>query len=149
MKAVSDYMIGNVAVKIVDTGRSIRIIDIEKALEKKVFRKKALAIILMVGLTLMTSLSVVNRQSEQTSLKKQVYALKSEIQTLELENETLEKTIKEKENFSYKQIFKKARSLGMDFPRKGQIKLYHSKGGKATDKATGALMFDQTFFVAD
>ena len=77
-------------------------------------------------LSLTTSLSVVNRQNARTSLEKQVYALKSDIETMEQENLTLKKKIDEDERRSYREIYKKARSLGMVFPKNGQIKTYHT-----------------------
>ena len=145
MKAVSEYLIGNVAVRIVDTGRSIRVINIEKALEKRRFRKTVLAIILTAVLSLTASLSVVDRQSSRISLEKQVYALKSDIESMEQENLTLEKKIEEAERLSYRAVYKRALAMGMDFPKNGQVKKYHVRNGDKK-KAPAALMFDKSFF---
>lgn len=145
MKAVSECLIGNVAVRIVDTGRSIRVINIEKATEKRRFRKTVLAIILTAVLSLTTSLSVVNRQNSRTSLEKQVFALKSDIESIEQENLTLEKKIEEAEHLSYRAVYKRALAMGMDFPKNGQVKKYHVRSGDKK-KAPAALMFDKAFF---
>ena len=145
MKAVSDYLIGNVAVRIVDTGRSIRVIDIEKATEKRRFRKAIIAIMLTAVLSLTTSLGVVNRQSFRTSLEKQVYVLRSDIESMEQENLILKKKIEEDERLSYREIYKKARTLGMAFPKKGQVKAYHTRNGDKK-KTPGAQMFDRSYF---
>ncbi len=130
MKAVSEFIIGSTAVKIVDTGRRIRVIDIEKQLEKKQFKKTVVATVLAAALTLGTSLTVVNYQSSQTLLDKQIYSLKTEIDTLERENKALEKQT-EDEKLSYKTIYKKALELGMDFPKNTQLKQYKYKKGTA------------------
>ena len=123
MKAVSDFIIGSTAVRIVDTGRRIRVIDVEKQAEKKQFKKTVVATVLAAALTFGTSLTVVNYQSSQTLLDKQVYSLKTEIETLERENKALEKKTEE-EKLSYKTIYKKALAMGMDFPKNRQVKEY-------------------------
>ena len=130
MKAVSDFIIGNTAVRIVDTGRRIRVIDIEKQAERKQFKKTVVATILTAALSFGTSLTVVNYHNSHTMLDKQVYSLKTEIETLERENKALERK-NEEEKLSYKTIYKKAIALGMDFPKNTQVKKYKYKKRKA------------------
>ena len=130
MKAVSDFIIGTTAVRIVDTGRRIRVIDIEKQAEKKQFKKTVVATVLAAALTFGTSLTVVNYQNSQTLLDKQIYSLKTEIDSLERENKALEKQT-EDEKLSYKTIYKKALAMGMDFPKTRQVKQYKYKKGTA------------------
>ena len=130
MKAVSDFIIGSTAVRIVDTGRRIRVIDVEKQAEKKQFKKTVVATVLAAALTFGTSLSVVNYHNSQTLLDKQVYSLKTEIETLERENKALEKQT-EDEKLSYKTIYKKAVAMGMGFPTNKQVKEYKYKKGTA------------------
>ncbi len=128
MKAVSDFIIGNTAVRIVDTGRRIRVIDIEKQAERKQFKKTVVATILTAALSFGTSLTVVNYHNSHTMLDKQVYSLKTEIENLERENKALERK-NEEEKLSYKTIYKKAIALGMDFPKNTQVKKYKYKKG--------------------
>ncbi len=130
MRAVSDFIIGTTAVRIVDTGRRIRVIDVEKQAEKKQFKKTVVATILAAALSFGTCLTVVNYQNSQTLLDKQVYSLKTEIDTLERENKILEKKTEE-EQLSYNKIYKKALAMGMNFPTKGQVKEYKYKKGTA------------------
>ena len=128
MRAVSDFVIGNTAVRIVDTGRRIRVIDVEKQQVKKQFRKVAAATLFAATLTLGSSLSLINQQNSQTLLNKQVFSLKSEINRLEKENQCLAKSIEENE-IPYHVIYKKATALGMHFPKQSRIKEYNYKKG--------------------
>ena len=130
MKVVSDYLIGNTAVKIVDTGRRIRVINVEQAAHRKSARKTAFAILCAAVLTLSSSLAMVSLQSEQTFLDKRVYSLKSEVDALERENRVLEKKL-EDEEISYNKIYKKALAMGMDFPTNERVKSYTCKKGSA------------------
>ena len=131
MKAVSDFIIGSTAVRIVDTGRRIRVIDVEKQAEKKQFKKTVVATVLAAALSFGTSLTVVNYHNSQTLLDKQIYSLKTEIDSLERENKALEKQTEEEEKLSYNTIYKKALAMGMDFPSKKQVKKYTYKKGTA------------------
>ncbi len=129
MKAVSEYIIGTTAVKIVDTGRRIRVIDIEKEHERKQFKKTVVAMIFAAILSFATSLSVVSFHNSQTLLDKQIFTLRSEIDSLERENKVLEKENEEKEKLSYNKILKKATAMGMGFPTKQRVKTYVYKKG--------------------
>ena len=129
MKAVSEYVIGNTAVRIVDTGRRIRVIDIEKEKERKQFKKTAVATILAAALSFATSLSVVSFHNSQTLLDKQIFTLRSEIDSLERENKVLEKENEEKEKLSYAKVLKRATALGMSFPTKKNVKTYTYRKG--------------------
>ncbi|MBO4395975.1 MAG: hypothetical protein J5819_06480 [Eubacterium sp.] len=128
MRAVTDYVIGNTAVRIVDTGRKLRVIDVAKEHEKKQFRKVAVATLLAALLTLGSSLSVVDYHSTHTMLDKHVYSLKSEVETLEYENKCLRKKINEN-TLTYDEIYKKATALGMHLPKRSHVKSYTFKKG--------------------
>ncbi|MEE3467982.1 MAG: hypothetical protein VZQ83_06050 [Eubacterium sp.] len=129
MKAVSEFVIGTTAVRIVDTGRRIRVIDIEKAKERKQFKKTVVAMIFAATLSFATSLSVVNFHNSQTLLDRQIFSLKTEIDSLERENKALEKENEEKEKLSYAKVLKKATAMGMSFPTKKRVKTYTYKKG--------------------
>lgn len=131
MKAVSEYVVGNTAIRIIDTGRRIRVIDVEKRQEQKQFRKAVIATALAAILSFATSLTVVGFHNSQTLLDKQIYSLKSEIDTLERENKILEKKNEEQEKLSYKKIYKRATAMGMHFPKDQQVETYVYKKGSA------------------
>lgn len=131
MKAVSEYVIGNTAVRIVDTGRRIRVIDIEQEHKRKQFRKTVVATVLAATLSFATSLSVVSFQNSQTLLDRQIYSLKTEIDHLERENKVLEKKNEENEKLSYAKVLKKAKAMGMHFPKKQAVKQYTYRKGTA------------------
>ena len=130
MKAISEYTIGATAIRIVDTGRRIRVIDVEKEEAKRSFRKTALAIFGAAVLSLSSCLWMVSYQNTSTMMGKQVYHLKNEIETLERENKLLEKKI-EDEAIPINEIYKKALRMGMDFPKHGNVKTYTYKKGSA------------------
>lgn len=128
MKAVTEYVIGNTAVKIVDTGRRIRVIDVEQQKERIHFAKTAIAVVVAAALSFITCLSVVNFQHSKTCLDRNIFTLKAEIETLERENKTLEKKVQERE-LPYNKIYKKAIAMGMDFPKNDHVKQYTYKKG--------------------
>ena len=136
MKAISEYVIGNTAIRIVDTGRRIRVIDVEKEKERRSFRKTALAILGAAILSLSSCLWMVSYQSSSTMLGREVYHLKNEVEEMERENKVLEKKI-EDEAISYDQIYKKALAFGMDFPKGKNVKYYDYK------KGTGIKMYGE------
>ena len=136
MRAISEYVIGNTAIRIVDTGRRIRVIDVEKEKEKRSFRKTAFAIFAAAILSLSSCLWMVSYQSASTMLDKQVFLLKNEVETMERENKVLEKKV-EDEAMSYEKIYKKALSFGMDFPKGKNVRYYEYK------KGTGIKLYEE------
>lgn len=128
MKAIQDCIIGNTAVRIIDTGRRIRVIDVEKQKTLRQFKKTVAAMILAAVFSFSSTLLVIDKQSDETILSKQVYSLKTEIDTLERENKILEKKITD-DNLTYKEIYKKATAMGMSFPDSRRIATYKYKKG--------------------
>lgn len=124
MKATMDYMVGNTAIQIVNTGKKIKIIDVEKEKVKRRFWKKLL-LVLAVGIMMFSScFYVVKLQNTETLLDRQIYDLKGQIEDLQHENTVLEKENEDQE-IDYKTIYKKALEMGMKFPSNNQIYEYH------------------------
>ena len=130
MKAISEYTIGNTAVRIVDNGRKIRVINVEQQKKRKSFRMTALAIFAAAVLSLSSCLWMVSYQSTSTMLDRQVFRLKNEVEMMERENKVLEKKL-EDESISYDRIYKKALEMGMDFPKNKHVMYYTYKKGTA------------------
>lgn len=129
MKITTDYVIGNTAIQIVNTGKRIKIVDVEKRARKKRFWKRCCVTLLTGILILSSCFYVVDLQNTKVFLDKQVYALEGQIDTLEKENLILTK--KNSGNvFNYNEIFQKARKMGMNFPTNDQI--YYYDAGKST-----------------
>lgn len=129
MKITTDYLIGNTAIQIVNTGRKIKVIDVEKKAMKTRFWKKCCMMVLTGAIILSSCFYVVDLQNTKVFLDKQVYALEGEIDALEKENLVLSK--KTTGNVvSYDEILRKARKMGMDFPTNEQIFYYNA--GKST-----------------
>ena len=91
MKITTDYVIGNTAIQIVNTGKRIKIVDVEKRARKKRFWKRCCITFLTGILILSSCFYVVDLQNTKVFLDKQVYALEGQIDTLEKENLILTK----------------------------------------------------------
>ncbi len=126
MKTTMDYMVGNTALKIVNTGRKIKVIDVEKEKIKKSFWKRMI-ITLAVGVSFFwCCMFVLELQNTKTLLGEENYMLTTQIAALEQENVVLEKEADEVV-IDYEDIFKQAKALGMDFPTQDQIYEYKVK----------------------
>ncbi len=130
MKITTDYVVGNTAIQIVNTGKKIKVIDIDKEKKKRYFLK-------LVFITLAASIffvgscfSIVKLQNTSTMLDKQNYLLRTEIEALQKENAVLQR---ENENIAvdYKELYKKAKRLGMKFPAEGQVYRYNAEKSTA------------------
>ncbi|MBO6107909.1 MAG: hypothetical protein J6P16_00720 [Eubacterium sp.] len=128
MKAVSDYIIGSTAVKIIDTGRRIRVIDVKKQTEKKHFIKISVAVIIAAALSLFSSLGVVRYSNSESILNKKNYILKTQIERLQRDNDCMLKNLEEN-SLSYSEIFDRATHMGMRFPSGKNIRTYKYKKG--------------------
>lgn len=140
MKNTVDYMVGNTAIQIVNKGNKIKIVDVEKQEKKRKFRKKCL-VSLMTGFVVFAScMYVVNLQNRKVFLDKQVYSLQTEIDELEKENKMLVRE-EEQETIDYAEILKKAKAMGMDFPKENQI--CHYKVDKSTAVRINSSVFSK------
>ena len=107
MKAEAQYMIEGTAVRIVDTGRRIRVINVEQHNAKQYFIKTLMIIIISAALALTSSLFLVDHTHTKVLLDKKIYTLKTQIETLEHENAVLEKHIEDDNPVNYEKILKK------------------------------------------
>lgn len=121
-----DYMVGNTAFQIVNTGRKIKVINVEKEKVKKRFWKRMLSTLAIGFSFFWCCMIVLELQNTKTLLDKENYALETQIATLEQENVVLEKETDEV-LIDYEDIFKQAKALGMDFPKQEQIYEYEVK----------------------
>ncbi len=131
MKAEAQYMIEGTAVRIVDTGRRIRVINVEQHNAKQYFIKTLMIIIISAALALTSSLFLVDHTHTKVLLDKKIYTLKTQIETLEHENAVLEKHIEDDNPVNYEKILKKAHLMGMDFPTKDRVETYKFRKGSA------------------
>ncbi len=123
MKTTMDYMIGNTAIQIINTGNKIKVIDVEKRKIRKKFWGRFILVSLLTATLAVTCFYVVQLENRKVLLDKQVYALQAQIEELEKENLVLEKQNSETP-IDYQDIFTRARELGMRFPTNQQIETY-------------------------
>lgn len=130
MKITTDYMVGNTAIQIVNTGKKIKVIDVERERKKRYFVKFIFVTVLCCCFFLGICFEIVNLQNISVMLEKQNYKLKSEIEGLEQENAVL---ARETENVivDYKELFTKAKELGMNFPSGDQVYEYNVEKSNA------------------
>ena len=130
MNNVSNYVWGNNAIKIVNKRGKIKIIDVKKeAVKKKKVRTYVsffTSSFLLACILVISCFSIVNLQSKQVLLSKQVYKLNMEVVNLESENKNLINQINNKESVDYNLLYQKALKLGMTFPKKKNVYKYKS-----------------------
>ena len=126
MKITTDYMVGSTAIQIINTGRKIKVIDVEKEKKKRYFLKILFVTLFSSIFFLFSCFYIVKLHNTSTMLDKQNYILQGEIKHLEEENAVL---IKETENITvdYRELYKKAKELGMKFPTEGQVYHYEAE----------------------
>lgn len=123
MKTTMDYMIGNTAIQIINTGNKIKVIDVEKRKIRKKFWGRLVLVSFLSAILAVTCFYVVQLQNRKVLLDKQVYALQAQIEEIEKENLVLEKQNSETP-IDYQDIFTRAQELGMRFPTNQQIQTY-------------------------
>lgn len=138
MRITTDYMIGNTAIQIVNTGRKIKIVDVEKQRTKKRFLKWFCITAATVFISFFICFYVVRLQNMKVFLDRQVYSLEGQIEELEKENLILERQNEEKP-IDYKAVYRKALAMGMKFPKQEQLYLYQS------DKSTAVRINSSQF----
>lgn len=130
MKITTDYIVGNTAIQIVNTGKKIKVVDVEKEKKKKDFLKAALLTVVSTAVLLACCFLIVTLHNTSNMLDQKNYALKSEIDELERKNAVL---TRESENveIDYKELYKKAKEMGMDFPTSDQVYEYDAEKSTA------------------
>ncbi len=130
MKNTMDYIVGDTAIRIVNTGKKIKVINVRKEkIKKKLFRR--LWVMMVTGsIMIFCCFSVVNLENTRVTLNQKVYDLRNEITQLEKENKALSKEI-EDTDIDYDDIMEKAEELGMSFPKAGQLYRYKVKKSTA------------------
>lgn len=137
MKTTLDYMVGNTAIQIVNTGKRIKVIDVEKEKTRKRFWKRFLIVSFMAALLTVTCFHVVQMENQKVLLDRQIYRLRTQVNVLEKENVILRRQ-NEEVAIDYNEIFKRAKGLGMRFPTNQQLETYTVE--KSTAVRMGAHM---------
>ena len=123
MKTTMDYMIGNTAIQLVNTGKKIKIIDVEKQKERRSLLKALLVSSVIIGMFVASCFYVVRLENQRVLLDQSVYSLQCQIDDMQKENNVLRKEQQELA-IDYDRIYKRALALGMRFPKSGQIGVY-------------------------
>ena len=134
MKTTMDYMVGNTAIQIVNTGRKIKIVDVEKRAVKKRFWKRFFMVSFIATALMVVCFYVVRLENQKVLLDQQVYELQAQVKDLEKENLVLEKQ-NEEVPVDYQDIYNRALDLGMKFPTEQQVQTY------TVEKSTAVRMY--------
>lgn len=123
MKTTMDYMVGNTAIQIINTGKKIKIVDVEKEKVRKKFLARLILVTLIAAMLMVTCFYVVQLQNRRALLDREIYTLQTQVEDLQKENLVLEKQNAEVA-IDYEDIYNKALELGMRFPTNQQIQTY-------------------------
>lgn len=123
MKIITDYMVGNTAFQFVNTGRKVKVVDVEKRRSRKSFVRHFVVACFLAGLLAFFCLHVVRLENQYVMLDQEVYELTNEVNDLEKETLIIQKKMEE-QPVDYERIFKKAQELGMRFPTNEQVNSY-------------------------
>lgn len=134
MKTTMDYMVGNTAIQIVNTGRKIKIVDVEKRAVKKRFWKRFFMVSFIAAALMVACFYVVRLENQKVLLDQQVYELQAQVKDLEKENLVMEKQ-NEEVPVDYQDIYNRALGLGMKFPTEQQVQTY------TVEKSTAVRMY--------
>lgn len=129
MKYTTDYMVGNTAFQIVNKGKKIIVVDVEKEKARKRFWRKCLFTLAAGICMFFICLNFVNLENNRILLNDEVYAMQGEISELESEISTMEK-MGEQNAVDFSSILKQAKAMGMRFPKENQVCYY--KADKST-----------------
>lgn len=129
MKNTTDYMVGNTAFQIVNKGKKIIVVDVEKEKARKKFLRKCLCTLVIGLLVFIIGMSFVYLENSRVLLDRQIYTVQGEIAEIEGEIQLLEKE-EEQNVVDFSDILKRAKKMGMRFPRLGQVCYY--KADKST-----------------
>lgn len=125
MKTTMEYVVGNTALQIINTGKRIKVVDVEKQETRRFFIKTVLMILFISAISLFGCVWLISLQKQSTVMTEQVYTLQSQVTDLEMETKGLRKEV-DNLTVDYAEILKKAKVLGMDFPKEGQILSYEN-----------------------
>ena len=125
MKTTMEYVVGNTALQIINTGKRIKVVDVEKKETRRFFIKTVLMILFISAISLFGCVWLISLQKQSTVMTEQVYTLQSQVTDLEMETKGLRKEV-DNLTVDYAEILKKAKVLGMDFPKEGQILSYEN-----------------------
>lgn len=123
MKTTMDYMVGNTAIQIINTGKKIKIVDVEKEKVRKKFLARLILVTLIAAMLMVTCFYVVQLQNRRALLDREIYTLQTQVEDLQKDNLVLEKQNAEVA-IDYEDIYNKALELGMRFPTNQQIQTY-------------------------
>lgn|GEM_PF-362718 len=136
MKVTMDYVVGNTAIQIVNTGKKVKIVDVEKQKKKRKFIKQWIIASAASLVLILSCFQIVRMENQEVLLNKQVYKLASQIDVLEKENLALKKQEADV-TISYDDLFARAKSLGMKFPTNCQVQTY------TVEKSTAVRLYGE------
>lgn len=129
MKSTTEYMIGNTAVQIVNKGRRICVVDVEKRKQKDRIVKRGLVTVIMAAMLTVACFYVVRLNNQQVILGDSVQRLQDQVTVLKEKTEEMKREASDAA-LDYDTIFSKAKKLGMKFPKQDQV--YDYKVQKST-----------------
>lgn len=129
MKSTTEYMIGNTAVQIVNKGKRICVVDVEKRKQKGRMVKRGLVTVIMAAMLTVACFYVVRLNNQQVILGDSVQRLQDQVTVLKEKTEEMKREASDA-TLDYDTIFSKAKKLGMKFPKQDQV--YDYKVQKST-----------------
>lgn len=136
VKVTMDYVVGNTAIQIVNTGKKVKIVDVEKQKKKRKFIKQWVIASAASLVLILSCFQIVRMENQEVLLNKQVYQLASQVDVLEKENLALKKQEADV-TISYDDLFARAKALGMKFPTNYQVQTY------AVEKSTAVRLYGE------
>jgi hypothetical protein len=124
-----EYMIGNTAVQIVNKGKRICVVDVEKRKQKGRIVKRGLVTVIMAAMLTVACFYVVRLNNQQVILGDSVQRLQDQVTVLKEKTEEMKREASDAA-LDYDTIFSKAKKLGMKFPKQDQV--YDYKVQKST-----------------
>ena len=129
MKSTTEYMIGNTAVQIVNKGKRICVVDVEKRKQRGRMVKRGLVTVIMAAMLTVACFYVVRLNNQQVILGDSVQRLQDQVTVLKEKTEEMKREASDAA-LDYNTIFSKAKKLGMKFPKQDQV--YDYKVQKST-----------------
>lgn len=129
MKLTTEYMIGNTAVQIVNKGKRICVVDVEKRKQKGRMVKRGMVTVIMAAMLTVACFYVVRLNNQQVILGDSVQSLQDQVTVLKEKTEEMKREASDAA-LDYDTIFSKAKKLGMKFPKQDQV--YDYKVQKST-----------------
>lgn len=129
MKSTTEYMIGNTAVQIVNKGKRICVVDVEKRKQKGRMVKRGMVTVIMAAMLTVACFYVVRLNNQQVILGDSVQSLQDQVTVLKEKTEEMKREASDAA-LDYDTIFSKAKKLGMKFPKQDQV--YDYKVQKST-----------------